>query len=49
MGGQLAQRSALRHRQRVRGITSSASLPSDASGLAAARYVHLGLVARIEA
>jgi len=48
MGGQLAQRVALRHRQRVRGITSSASLPSDASGLAAARYVHLGLVARIE-
>jgi pimeloyl-ACP methyl ester carboxylesterase len=46
MGGQLAQRTALRHRGRVRGITSSASLPSDVSGLAAARYVHLGLVAR---
>jgi pimeloyl-ACP methyl ester carboxylesterase len=47
MGGQLAQRTALRHRQRVRSITSSASLPSDTAGLAAARYVHLGLVARM--
>ena len=46
MGGQLAQRTALRHPGRVRSITSSASLPSDVSGLAAARYVHLGLVAR---
>ena len=46
MGGQLAQRTALRHRGRVRSITSSASLPSDVSGLAAARYVHVGLVAR---
>ena len=47
MGGQLAQRTALRHRQRVRSVTSSASLPSDTGGLAAARYVHLGLVARM--
>jgi pimeloyl-ACP methyl ester carboxylesterase len=47
MGGQLAQRTALRHRQRVRSITSSASLPSDTGGLAAARYVYLGLVARM--
>jgi pimeloyl-ACP methyl ester carboxylesterase len=31
----------------VRSITSSASLPSDTGGLAAARYVHLGLVARM--
>ncbi|HET7244147.1 MAG TPA: alpha/beta hydrolase [Streptosporangiaceae bacterium] len=47
MGGQLAQRTALRHRQRVRSITSSASLPGDTGGMAAARYVHLGLVARM--
>jgi pimeloyl-ACP methyl ester carboxylesterase len=46
MGGQLAQRMGLRHPGRVHSITSSASLPSDVSGLAAARYVHLGLVAR---
>ena len=46
MGGQLAQRMGLRHPGRVRSLTSSASLPSDVSGLAAARYVHLGLVAR---
>src|SRR5262249_61533899 len=47
MGGQLAQRTALRHSRRVRSLTSSASLPSDVSGLAAARYVHPGLVARM--
>ena len=47
MGGQLAQRIALRHPGRVRSITSSASLPSDVGGLSAGRYVHLGLVARL--
>ena len=47
MGGQLAQRMALRHPGRVRSITSSASLPSDVGGLRAARYVHVGLVARL--
>jgi pimeloyl-ACP methyl ester carboxylesterase len=47
MGGQIAQRTALRHPERVRSITSSASLPSDVSGLRAACYVHLGLVARL--
>ena len=47
LGGQLVQRTALRHPGRVRSITSSASLPSDTGGLAAARYVHLGLVARM--
>ena len=47
MGGQLAQRTALRHPARVRSITSSASLPSDTGGLAAARYVRLGTVARM--
>ncbi len=47
MGGQVAQRTALRHPGRVRSLTSSASLPGDAGGLAAGRYVHLGLVARM--
>jgi pimeloyl-ACP methyl ester carboxylesterase len=47
MGGQLAQRTALRHPGRVRSITSSASLPSDVGRLGAGRYVHLGLVARL--
>jgi pimeloyl-ACP methyl ester carboxylesterase len=47
MGGQLAQRTALRHPARVRSMTSSASLPSDVGGLAAARYVHLRLIARL--
>jgi pimeloyl-ACP methyl ester carboxylesterase len=47
MGGQVAQRVALRYPDRVRSLTSSASLPSDVSGLAAGRYVRLGLVARL--
>jgi pimeloyl-ACP methyl ester carboxylesterase len=47
MGGQLAQRTALRHPGRVRSLTSSASLPSDVSRLGAGRYVRLGLVARL--
>src|SRR6266851_4057710 len=47
MGGQLAQRTALRHPGRVRSVTSSASLPSDVGRLGAGRYVHLGLVARL--
>jgi pimeloyl-ACP methyl ester carboxylesterase len=46
MGGQLAQRTALRHPQRVLSLTSAASLPSDVGGLSGARYVHLGAVAR---
>ena len=46
MGGQLVQRIALRHPGRVRSITSASSLPSDVSGLGAARYVHVGQVAR---
>jgi pimeloyl-ACP methyl ester carboxylesterase len=47
MGGQVAQRTALRHPGRVRSLTSSAALPGDVGGLSAARYVHLGLVARL--
>lgn len=47
MGGQVAQRTALRHPGRVRSLTSSASLPGDVGGLVAGRYVHLGLVARL--
>ena len=47
MGGQVAQRTALRHPGRVRSLTSSASLPGDVGGLTAGRYVHLGLVARL--
>ncbi len=41
MGGQLAQRIALRYPRRVRSITSSASLPSDVSGAGGSRYVRL--------
>ena len=44
MGGQLAQRTAMRHPGRVRSITSSASLPGDVGRLGAARYVRLGTV-----
>lgn len=47
MGGQVAQRTALRHPGRVRSLTSSASLPGDVGGLVAGRYVYLGLVARL--
>jgi pimeloyl-ACP methyl ester carboxylesterase len=47
MGGQLAQRLALGHPGRVASLTSSASLPSDVGNLGAARYIHLGLVARL--
>jgi pimeloyl-ACP methyl ester carboxylesterase len=47
MGGQMAQRTAVRHPARVRSITSSASLPGDIGRLGAARYVRLGTVARL--
>jgi pimeloyl-ACP methyl ester carboxylesterase len=47
MGGQLAQRIALRHPGRVRSITSSASLPGDVGRLGAARYVRVSTVARL--
>jgi pimeloyl-ACP methyl ester carboxylesterase len=47
MGGQVAQRTALRHPGRVRAITSSASLPGDVGRIGAARYVRFGTVARL--
>lgn len=45
MGGQVVQRTAVRHPGRVRTITSSASLPGDAGSLGSGRYVRLGTVA----
>jgi pimeloyl-ACP methyl ester carboxylesterase len=47
MGGQLVQRTALRHPRRVRSITSLASLPSDVGGLRGMRYVRPGMLARL--
>ena len=47
MGGQVAQRTAVRHPRQVRTVTSSASLPGDVGGLGAGRYVRLGTVARL--
>jgi pimeloyl-ACP methyl ester carboxylesterase len=47
MGGQVAQRIAVRHPRRVRTLTSSASLPGDTGGLGAGRYIRLGTVARL--
>ncbi|WP_232666729.1 alpha/beta fold hydrolase [Pseudonocardia sp. TRM90224] len=44
LGGLLAQRIALRHPDRVRTITVSAAMPSDARGLAQLRHVRLGFV-----
>lgn len=47
MGGQVAQRTAVRHPHRVRTITSSASLPGDVGSLGSGRYVRLRTVARL--
>jgi len=47
MGGQVAQRTAVRHPGRVRTITSCASLPGDVGRLGPGRYVRLGTVARL--
>jgi pimeloyl-ACP methyl ester carboxylesterase len=47
MGGLLAQRIALRHPARVRGIAVSAAVPSDAGSPGVLRYVRLGFVARM--
>jgi pimeloyl-ACP methyl ester carboxylesterase len=47
MGGQVAQRIAVRHPGRVRSLTSSASLSGDTGSLGAGRYVRMGTVARL--
>jgi len=47
LGGVLAQRIALRHPSRVRSLTSSAALPSDATGVRALRYVRPRFLARM--
>jgi pimeloyl-ACP methyl ester carboxylesterase len=47
LGGVLAQRIALRHPGRVRSLTSSAALPSDATGIRALRYIRPGFLARM--
>lgn len=46
LGGVVAQRVALRHPDRVRGLVTCDAPPSDAVGYRALRYVKLGLVAR---
>jgi pimeloyl-ACP methyl ester carboxylesterase len=47
LGGVVAQRIALRHPDRVLSVVSSAALPSDVSGLRVARYLRVGLLARL--
>jgi pimeloyl-ACP methyl ester carboxylesterase len=47
MGGLVTQRIALRHPERVRSITVSAAMPSDATGLAQLRHLRLGFVLRM--
>jgi pimeloyl-ACP methyl ester carboxylesterase len=47
LGGVIAQRIALRHPDRVLSVVSVASLPSDASGFGAGRYVRFGLLAKL--
>ncbi|MEU6116899.1 alpha/beta hydrolase [Streptomyces sp. NPDC047117] len=46
LGGAVAQRVALRHPDRVRTLTTMASVPGDVSGLRALRYVRLGTLAK---
>jgi pimeloyl-ACP methyl ester carboxylesterase len=47
MGGLLAQRIALRHPGRVRTVTVSGAMPSDATGLRQLRHIRLGFVLRM--
>jgi pimeloyl-ACP methyl ester carboxylesterase len=47
LGGLLTQRIALRHPRRIRTITVSGAMPSDAAGLGQLRHVRLGFVLRM--
>lgn len=47
MGGAVAQRVALRHPDRVRTLTVSSALPSDARGIGGAKYVRFSTVAKL--
>ncbi|WP_093802496.1 alpha/beta fold hydrolase [Streptomyces sp. Wb2n-11] len=46
LGGAVAQRVALRHPDRVRTLTSMASVPGDAAGLRTMRYIRLRTLAK---
>ena len=46
MGGLVAQRTAIRHPDRVLSLTTSSAVPSDAKGLRTLRYLNLARVAR---
>ncbi|GAA2848749.1 alpha/beta hydrolase [Actinoplanes cyaneus] len=46
MGGLIAQRTALRHPERVLTMTTSGAVPSDAHGLRILRYLHLAPLVR---
>ncbi|MET8122627.1 alpha/beta hydrolase [Micromonospora sp. NPDC005189] len=46
-GGLVAQRTALRHPERVHTLTTFAAIPSDVRGAAVLRYVHLPFLARL--
>ncbi len=47
LGGLVAQRIAIRHPDRVASLTSSSALPSDATGIRAARYIRAGFLAKM--
>jgi len=46
MGGLVAQRTAIRHPNRVASLTSSSAVPSDTKGLSVLRYVRIALLPR---